>query len=250
MPRSFLAIALALAGLMLSGLPAAAADVRVAIASNFMEPAREIARSFEARTGHRAVLSFGASGQLFAQITQAAPFDVFLSADEERPARLEALGLVAPGSRFTYATGRLVLWSRTPGLVDPHGRVLVRGGFQKLAIADPKTAPYGVAALETLGALGQSERLAARLVTGASITQAYQFVQTGAAELGFVALSQVKDARGGSRWIVPARLHSPIHQQAVLLSRSAARPEARAFVAYLKTGEARAIIRRCGYEVP
>lgn len=225
-------------------------DVKVAVASNFMAPAREIARHFEAQTGNRVVLSFGASGQLFAQVAQAAPYDVFLSADEERPAQLEARGLAAQGSRFTYASGRLVLWSRQAGLVDPHGQILARGGFRKLAIADPKTAPYGVAALEVLGALGHRERLAPRLVSGTSITQTFQFVQTGAAELGFVALSQVKDIKGGSRWIVPARLYSPIRQQAVLLSRSAANPEAQAFLAYLKGSQARAIIRRYGYEVP
>lgn len=250
MPRTLLAVAMALAGLIWSSPPAAAADLRVAVASNFVEPAREIAHRYEARTGHRVIISFGASGQLFAQITQAAPFDVFLSADEERPAGLEARGLAAQGSRFTYASGRLVLWSRQAGLVDPQGRILARGGFRKLAIADPKTAPYGLAALEVLGALGHRERLAPRLVSGTSITQTFQFVQTGAAELGFVALSQVKDIKGGSRWIVPARLHSPIRQQAVLLSRSAANPEARAFLAYLRGSEARAIIRRYGYEVP
>jgi molybdate transport system substrate-binding protein len=229
--------------------PTEAAETRVAVAANFAEPAREIAARFAAATGHKAVLSFGASGQFFAQIANGAPFDIFLSADAERPIRAEADGLSVRGSRFTYATGRLVLWSRAPGLVDGGGAILARGGFAKLAIADPKTAPYGLAAVETLRKLGLSERLSPRLVTGTSITQAYQFTDTGAAELGFVALSQVVGHNRGSRWIVPASHHSPIDQQAVLLKRAADNAAARAFMVFLKGPEARAIIRRYGYEV-
>ena len=226
-----------------------AAETRVAVAANFAEPAREIAARFEATTGHKAVLSFGSSGQFFAQIANGAPFDVFLSADAERPIKAEADGLSVRGSRFTYATGRLVLWSRTPGLVDGGGAILARGGFDMLAIADPKTAPYGLAAVETLRKLGLSERLSPRLVTGTSITQAYQFTDTGAAELGFVALSQVVGHKRGSRWIVPATHHSPIDQQAVLLKRGADNAAAKAVMVFLKGPEARAIIRRYGYEV-
>lgn len=222
----------------------------MAVAANFAEPAREIARRFEQRTGHRATLSFGSSGQFYAQIANGAPFDVFLSADAERPRRLEAAGLAAPGSRFTYAVGRLVLWSRDPGRVDGEGRVLARGGFEKLAIADPTAAPYGRATMETLRALGLHERVRGRIVKGASITQAYQFVRTGAAELGFVALSQVVAEKGGSRWLVPARLHAPIDQQAVLLRAAARKPAARAFADFLKSDEARAVVRTYGYEVP
>ena len=229
--------------------PARTAETRIAVAANFAEPAQEIAARFEATTGHRAVLSFGSSGQFFAQIANGAPFDVFLSADAERPIKVEADGLSVRGSRFTYATGRLVLWSRTPGLVDGGGAILARGGFDKLALADPKTAPYGLAAVETLRRLGLSERLSPRLVTGTSITQAYQFTDTGAAELGFVALSQVVGHDRGSRWIVPATHHSPIAQQAVLLKRGADNAAARAFMVFLKGPEARAIIRRYGYEV-
>lgn len=229
--------------------PARAAETRIAVAANFAEPAQEIAARFEATTGHRAVLSFGSSGQFFAQIANGAPFDVFLSADAERPIKVEADGLSVRGSRFTYATGRLVLWSRTPGLVDGGGAILARGGFDKLALADPKTAPYGLAAVETLRRLGLSDRLSPRLVTGTSITQAYQFTDTGAAELGFVALSQVVGHDRGSRWIVPATHHSPIAQQAVLLKRGADNAAARAFMVFLKGPEARAIIRRYGYEV-
>ncbi|MFZ5728657.1 MAG: molybdate ABC transporter substrate-binding protein [Pseudomonadota bacterium] len=236
-----LAAALAAAG------AAAGAEVRVAVAANFTEPAQEIARGFEAATGHRAVLSFGSSGQFYAQIANGAPFEVFLSADRERPQKAEAQGLAVAGTRFTYATGRLVLWSRTPGFVKGQA-TLARGGFERLAIADPKTAPYGLAAVETLRKLGLHDRLSRKLVQGASIAQTYQFASTGAAEIGFVALSQVGRTRGGSRWIVPAHLHSPIEQQAVLLKAGADNPAARAFLAYLKSPQARAVIRRYGYE--
>lgn len=227
---------------------ASAAETRVAVAANFAEPAREIARRFEAATGHKARLSFGASGQFYAQIAHGAPFEVFLSADAERARAAETSGLAVPGTRFTYATGRLVLWSPTPGLVETDGAILARGGAQKIAIADPKTAPYGRAAVETLRKLGLHDRLSGHLVTGASITQAYQFTATGAAELGFVALSQVISHGRGSRWLVPASHHSPISQQAVLLKTGAGNPAARAFLTFLKGPEARAIIRRYGYE--
>lgn len=244
--RTLLALALLLSG----AVPAAAGNVQVAVAANFTEPAKEIARAFEARTGHKAILSFGASGQFYAQIAKGAPYQVFLSADGERPLKAEAEGLAVLGSRFTYATGRLVLWSRTSGLVDGRGAVLSRGGFDKLAIADPRTAPYGEAAIETLRGLKLYDRLAPRIVQGASITQALQFVRTGAAEVGFVALSQVIDDKTGSRWIVPETLHAPIAQQAVLLKIGAADPAAVAFMAYLKGPQARAIIRRYGYGLP
>jgi molybdate transport system substrate-binding protein len=229
--------------------PAAAAETQVAVAANFTEPARAIAERFKARTGHTASLSFGSSGQFYAQIANGAPFEVFLSADVERPQKAEAEGLAVKGTRFTYATGRLVLYSRTPGLVDSRGDVLRRGRFDKLAIADPRSAPYGVAATETLRAMGVYDRTAARLVQGASITQTFQFVQSGAAELGFVALSQVVASRGGSRWLVPATMHTPIDQQAVLLRTGERNPAARAFLDFLRTPEARAIIRRYGYQV-
>lgn len=239
-----LLVAAALAG------PAGAAEVKVAVAANFAEPAKAIAARFKARTGHDATLSFGSSGQFFTQIANGAPYGVFLSADRERPERAEAQGLAAPGSRFTYAVGRLVLYSKAPGFVDPRGDVLRQGRFEKIAIADPKTAPYGLAAMQTMRSLGLEGRLKGRLVQGASITQAYQFVDTGAAEIGFVALSQVVNARRGSRWIVPSRLHAPIEQQAVLLRRGAGNAAARAFVAFLQGSEAKAIVRRYGYEIP
>lgn len=246
--RTLISAALAIFGLIASGCAGQAAEVKVAVAANFAEPARAIAQRFEAATGHEATLSFGSSGQFFAQISQGAPFEVFLSADAERPLRAEADGLAAPGSRFTYATGRLVLWSKTPGLVDSSGAVLRGGRFDKLAMADPKTAPYGLAAVETLRKLGLHGALRPKIVTGTSVTQAYQFVDTGAAELGFVALSQVINHGQGSRWVVPAAHHTPIDQQAVLLRTGAGNPAAHAFMAFLKGPEARAIIRRYGYE--
>lgn len=229
---------------------ALAGETRIAVAANFAEPAREIAARFKARTGHTAVLSIGSSGQIYAQIANGAPFEVFLSADRERPEQAEAAGLAVAGSRFTYATGRLVLFSRTPGRVDGRGAVLKSGRFQKLAIADPRAAPYGLAAIETLRRLGLQEALRPKLVQGASIAQTYQFVETGAAELGFVALSQVVGVKGGSRWIVPATDHTPIDQQAVLLKAGGQNLAAKAFMAFLKGSEARAIVRRYGYEVP
>ena len=228
---------------------AMAAEARVAVAANFTEPAKAIAARFEAATGHKATLSFGSSGQFYTQIANGAPYEVLLSADRERPAKAEADGLAVVGTRFTYATGRLVLFSRTPGLVDARGAVLKTGGFEKLAIADPKIAPYGQAAVETLNKLGFYDALKPKIVTGSSITQAYQYVQTGAAELGLVALSQVINETGGSRWIVPAADHAPIEQQAVLLKTGADSVAAKAFLRFLKGAEAKAIIRRYGYEV-
>jgi len=247
--RSVLAAALAGVLSLMTTASALAAETRVAVAANFTAPAKDIAARFEAKTGHRAVLSFGSSGQFYAQIANGAPFEVFLSADVERPLKAEAEGLAVVGTRFTYATGRLVLWSRTAGLVDGRGEILAKGSFEKLAIADPRLAPYGQAAVETLGKRRLYDTLKPRIVTGSSITQTFQYIQTGAAELGFVALSQVIDEKGGSRWIVPAADHTPIDQQAVLLKTGANNAAARAFMAFLKGSEAKAIIRRYGYEV-
>jgi len=247
--RPILIAALSGALSLMLGAAAVAGEAKVAVAANFTEAAREIAARFKARTGHEAILSFGSSGQFYTQIANGAPYEVFLSADVERPQRAEAEGLAVPGSRFTYATGRLVLFSKTPGLVDGKGAVLAKGGFEKLSLADPKAAPYGQAALETLTRLKLYDALKPKIVTGGSITQAYQYVQTGAAELGFVALSQVVGERGGSRWLVPASNHTPIEQQAVLLKTGANSAAAKAFLTFLKSGEAKAIIKRYGYEV-
>ena len=230
--------------------PAAAATVQIAVASNFMAPAKEIASAFTAKTGHQTNLSFGPSGQIYVQITHGAQFEVFLSADKERPQQAEKDGFSIYGTRFTYAVGRLVLYSTRPGFVDANGKVLARGDFEHLAIADPTVAPYGLAAVESLGKLGLYDRLKPKVVQGSSIAQTFQFVQTGAAQVGFVAQSQVINRPDGSRWIVPATLHSPIDQQAVLLKTGANNPAAKAFMTFLKSPAARAIIRRYGYETP
>lgn len=242
---------LAVAALAAAALapPAWAAETSVAVAANFTEPAKAIAAAFTKASGHTATLSFGSSGQFHAQISHGAPFEVFLSADAERPAKAEAEGLAVKGSRFTYAVGRLVLYSKTAGLVDKAGAVLRTNRFEKLAIADPAAAPYGLAAIETLKTLGLYETLKPKIVQGTSIAQAYQFTASGAAELGFVALSQVAAEPGGSRWVVPAKDHTPIEQQAVLLRTGKDSAAAKAFLAFLKGPQAKAVIRRYGYEV-
>lgn len=233
-------------------LAAGAADVQVAVASNFTAPMQKIATEFEQETGHRALLSFGASGKFYAQIINGAPFEVFLAADERAPARLESESHIVPGSRFTYAIGKLVLWSMDEGYVDQAGEVLRRGEFRHLAIASPKTAPYGAAAVEAMTRLGLIDAIQPRLVTGENISQTYQFIFTGNAELGFVALSQVmEDGRitGGSAWQVPTELYPEIRQDAVILARGANNPAAAALVDYLKGDKAQAIIRAYGYEL-
>jgi molybdate transport system substrate-binding protein len=247
--RRLQVLALALAATLAFGSTASAANTQVAVASNFSEPAKEIATAFKAATGHNAILSFGSSGQFYAQMARGAPFEVFLSADADRPRKAEQEGLGVTGSRFTYAIGRLVLYSRTAGLVDASGAVLKRGSFQKLSIADPVAAPYGAAAISTMTKLGVYNALRPKIVMGTSITQAFQFVDTGAAELGFVALSQVINTRGGSRWIVPETYHAPIDQQAILLYTGQRNAAAKAFLAFLKTPAAVAIIKKYGYEV-
>ena len=223
-----------------------AAEINVAVAANFTEPAKEIATAFNQKTGHTAVLSFGASGQFYSQITQGAPFQVFLSADTARPQKLVDDGLAVPDSRFTYAIGKLVLWSKTPGLVQGEA-TLKAAAFAKLSICNPAAAPYGAAAVEAMKALGVYEALQPKLVEGATITQAYQFVETGNAELGFVALSQLAANEAGSRWLVPQQLYTPIRQDAVLLKNGTDNEAASAFIAFLKSAEARAIIEKYGY---
>lgn len=233
-------------------VPAAtAAEVSVAVAANFTAPMQRLAADFERDTGHKARLSFGATGKFYAQISHGAPFEVFLSADDETPARLENEGQAVKGSRFTYAIGRLVLWSPQPNRVDAQGAVLEKGDFNRMAIANPKTAPYGAAAIETLTQLGLLTRLQGRFVQGENIAQTHQFVSTGNAELGFIALSQVfKDGQltGGAAWIVPAKLHSPIRQDAVLLSKGRGNPAAEALMQYLRSDKAKVTLRAFGYE--
>ncbi len=252
MPKSLLKAmaALLLAVGPLCAAPALATEVPVAVAANFTEPAKEIAAAFKRATGNAAVLSFGASGQFYAQITHGAPYQVFLSADAERPLKAEQAGVGMPGSRFVYATGKLVLFSRTPGLVDDRGGVLSQPSrFAKIAIADPAAAPYGAAAVQTMTNLKVYGPLKAKIVQGSSINQAWDFTRTGVAELGFVALSEVVDEPGGSRWVVPENLHDPIDQAAILLLAGDKNPVARQFLAFLKGPEARAIITRYGYTV-
>ena len=234
------------------GYTAMAAEVSVAVAANFTAPMQAIARAFEQDTGHKAVLAFGSTGSFYAQIKNGAPFHILLSADDTTPARIESEGLGAPQSRFTYATGKLVLWSKQPGLVDNKGDVLRSGTFQRLAIADPKLSPYGAAALETLAKTGQLQSVQPKLVQGKNISQAKQFVATGNAPLGFVALSQVfADGRlkEGSAWVVPTSMHRPIQQDAVLLNAGKDQPAAAALLSFLRSETAKGIIRSFGYDL-
>ena len=227
-----------------------AGTVSVAVAANFTAPMQKIAAAFEADTGHKAELSFGATGKFYAQITHGAPFQVLLSADDTTPARLEREGKAVAHSRFTYAIGTLVLWSAQPGTVDAKGDVLKSGDFKHLAIANPKLAPYGAAALQVMEKLGVATALQPRLVQGENIAQTFQFVSTGNAQLGFVALSQVMvdgKIRSGSAWQVPASLHEPIRQDAVLLMPGKDSAAASALLTYLRGSKARAIIQSYGY---
>lgn len=222
-------------------------DLRVAVASNFAGVAQKLGRQFERETGHDVTLVFGSTGKLYAQILNGAPFDIFLAADAERPRLLEKQGKIITGTRHTYAVGRIVLWSADDTFVDPEGTVLGRGQFHRLAIADPVLAPYGRAAREALIALGDWTRLKARIVRGKNISQVFQFVSTGNAELGIVAASQVLSDDGnrrGSLWIIPESLYAPIEQQVVLLRD---RPAGRAFLSFLSGEAARAVIRANGY---
>lgn len=229
-----------------------AGEVQVAVAANFAGPMEKLAEQFQRDTGHKAVVATGATGKFYAQIRNGAPFEVLLAADDDTPARLETEGHVAAGSRFTYAVGRLVLWSARGGVVDAGGNVLKTGSYKHLAIANPKTAPYGAAAVATLRKLGLYESVQPRIVQGENIAQAWQFASTGNAELGFVAQAQVwRDGKftAGSGWIVPGAMHEPIRQDAALLAKGAQNPAARALLDYLRTDKAKALIRTFGYEV-
>lgn len=240
--------------LMSFSLDLQAATVLVAVASNFTKPMNEIAAAFNKATGHEANLSFGSSGKFVAQIENDAPFEVFLSADEKNPKKLEESGKGVTDSRFTYAIGKLVLWSAMPGLVDDQGKILGKGGFKHLALADPKLAPYGLAAEETMKNLGVLKKLNPVFVLGENISQTQQFISSGNAELGFIALSQVigKDGKisEGSGWIVPDNLYNPIKQDAILLKKGEPNPAASALLKFMKSPEALEIIRRYGYNLP
>ena len=246
--RSYLACSLLLA----LGIPAIAEadEVQVAVAANFLAPLQEIAKSFEKETGHQTLITSGATGQLFTQIQHGAPFEVMISADAKTPKKLVKNELALADSQFTYARGKLVLWSVDPALVDAGGAVLKTGKFKHLAIANPKTAPYGTATMEALDKLGLTASLKSKLVEGENISQAKQFVDTGNAEVGFVALSQIyKDGKitKGSAWVVPLDLYAPIYQDAVLLKKGEDNPAATALLNYLKSDKAKAIMTTYGY---
>jgi len=241
----------ALAALLAAAAGSApAGEVRVAVAANFSAPMKRIAASFEQTSGNKVQAVFGATGKFYAQIGNGAPFEVLLAADEQTPQRLAAEGHAVAATRFTYAVGKLLLWSPTPGTVDDRGEVLTRGSFRHLALANPDLAPYGAAAVSVLKRLGVYDTLQPKLVMGENISQAHQFVASGAAELGFVALSQVlADGKiAGSAWTVPADLYPPIRQDAILLDRGRDNPVAAGFLAYLKGEAAREVIRSFGYD--
>ncbi|MEY4766584.1 MAG: hypothetical protein RI907_3257 [Pseudomonadota bacterium] len=238
-------------GLSLLWPRAAQADeVQVAVAANFVGAFQRIAAGFTAATGHKVVASNGSTGKFYVQIQQGAPFEVLLAADDETPAKLEAEGLGAKGSAFTYAVGKLVLWSAKPDGVDKDGEALKKGQYNRLAVANPKLAPYGAAGMEALKALGLLASAQPKIVQGDNIAQTFQFVATGNADMGFVALAQVAapdKPAGGSYWLVPEKLYSPIRQDAVLLSKGAGRPAAKALLAYLRSDAAQEVIKAYGY---
>lgn len=243
LPMAALASAMIVASMSAA---ARAAEVKVAVAANFTDAVKEIGALFEKASGHKAVFSFGPTGGLYNQITQAAPFEIFLAADQSRPAQAIKEGYGVPGTIFTYATGKLVLFSKTDGLKLGE-QTLKDGKFAKIAIANPKTAPYGAAAVEVMQKLGVYDALKGKIVEGNNIAQTHQFVDTGNAEVGFVAFSQVALKPGGSRWIVPGNMHKTIAQDAVLLKTGADNEAAKAFVAFLKGPEARKVIEKYGY---
>jgi len=233
--------------------PACAGEVRVAVASNFAASMERIVALFEKESGHTVKVSLGSTGKLYSQIKGGAPFDVLLAADEATPKRMVQEGLAAGGSRFVYAVGKLVLWSAQPDFVDDKGTVLTKGGFGKLAIANPRLSPYGVAAKETLEKMTMWNAMQGRLLRGEDVGQAYQFVVTENAELGFIALSQImRDGKvsEGSWWLVPSEMYKPIRQSAVLLSGAKDQTAAQAFLAFLRSQKAAAVMRGFGYELP
>lgn len=240
---------------LLFGQTGWAATTLVTVASDFTKPMTEIAAAFEQATGHTAKLSFGSSGKAFAQIQSGAPFEVYLSASEKYPLELEKTGFAVTGSHFVYAIGKLVLWSATPGYVDDQGKILTTGDFKHIALADPNHAPYGVVAEEVMKNLGLLDKLRPLFVMGENISQTFQFVSTGNAELGFVGLAQVIDVNSGkigsgSGWIVPDNLHSPFNQTAVLLKTGAENPAALALIDFLKSPTALAVIEKYGFGLP
>ena len=241
-----------LAALLLVATTAVRADeIAVAVAANFTAPFNKIAADFEKETGHKVVSSFGSTGKFYAQIKNGAPFEILLAADDETPAKLIKEGAGVAGSQVGYAIGKLVLWSAKPAVVDAQGEVLQRGGFDHIALTNPKLAPYGAAAVETMKKLGVHDKLSPKFVTAETTVQAYQFISSGNSLLGFVALSQVlKDGQiQGSAWVVPANLYTPIRQDAVLLTPGNGKAGAAALLKYLQGAKAQAVIRSFGYEI-
>lgn len=241
-----------IAGILLS-VSAQAAEVKVAVAANFAQPMKDIAAEFEKDTGHKLAITQGATGKFYAQITNGAPFEVFLSADDETPAKLVKEGKAVTGTQFTYAIGRLVLWSPDEKLVDQGGAVLKTDRFKYISIANAKVAPYGRAAVQTMQKLGVLSAIEPRVVQGESITQTHQFVTTGNAQLGFVAMSQVWEnnrVKSGSGWIVPEDMHEQLRQDIVLLNPGKDSSAATALVNYLKSDKSKKIIERYGYKLP
>ncbi|MEE7627656.1 molybdate ABC transporter substrate-binding protein [Methylobacter sp. Wu8] len=254
LPNRFFRL-LIVAWLMLLTPTTWAATTLVAVASDFTKPMTEIAAEFEKATGHTAKLSFGSSGKAFAQIQSGAPFEVYLSASEQYPLELEKTGFAVVDSHFVYAIGKLVLWSAKPGYVDGQGKILATGDFKHIALADPSHAPYGVVAEEVMKSLGVLDKLRPLFVMGENISQTFQFVSTGNAELGFVGLAQVINVNSGkigsgSGWLIPDDLHSPFRQMAVLLKTGAENPAALALVDFLKSPAALAIIEKYGFGLP
>lgn len=240
--------------LMAFVVPGQAEEVRVAVASNFLSTMKILTSNFEHHTNHRIIIISGSSGKLYAQIQHGAPFDVFFSADQHRPTLLEKEGIAIKGSRFPYAVGRLTLWSPDDHMIgDDPQTTLTQMTFSHLAIANPKTAPYGKAAEQTLKALGLWDQTKDRLVQGENIGQTFQFVSSRNAELGFVALSQVLDPKindMGSRWDIPPTLHDPLIQKAVLLNHGKHNATAKAFLEYVQTPAALTVIKQQGYGLP
>ncbi len=227
-----------------------AEEIRVAAASNFRNTGRMLAEQFNASHSEQVVMIFGSSGKLYSQISKGAPFDVLLSADAERPQKLEADGHAIAGTRVTYAIGKLVLWSSKTGLVDAQGEILRSGGFNKITMANPRHAPYGAAAREVLQKLQLEAALKGKIVLGGNIEQAFQYITSGNVDLGFVARAQLAQSiwgSQGSRWDVPDSLYTPIEQQAVLIHD---KPAARKFMALLSSPAARQLIQSHGYDLP
>ncbi|HCN73518.1 MAG: molybdate ABC transporter substrate-binding protein [Pusillimonas sp.] len=243
---------LVLASLLVNGI-AHAATANIAVAANFAAPVKEIAQAFESESGHHLTISAGSTGKLFSQIQNGAPFDVFLAADTKTPGKAEEAGLSVPETRFTYAIGKLVLWSPDPGLVEDEASVLETDRFERIAMANPKVAPYGLATEQVIKKLDLVDTLSEKWVFGQSIGQTYQFIASGNAPLGFVALSQVFSRgkiQSGSAWIVPENMYTPLAQDVQLLKHGQNNAAATAFIAFLKSPTALAIIESFGYGLP